>query len=281
MNITKNIILEGKHHKPILVDVFYQENHTPKPILIFCHGYKGYKDWGAWNEMAKIFAQKGFFFVKFNFSYNGGTVKQPIDFPDLEAFGNNNFIKELDDFNTVINWITSLKEYKKELDIQQLFLMGHSRGGGIVTIKAAEDVRVKKVISLAGVSDYKSRFPTGEILKKWEQEGVIYIQNERTKQQMPHFYQFYTNFIENEERLTIKNAVANLKIPLLIIHGDKDPTVLIDEAKNLHQWCLKSTLAIIKDANHGFGTQHPWKGKQLSEDLEKAVDYCVQFLKKS
>ena len=94
MTITKNIIIPGKHNKPIITDVFYTENNTPKPVVIFCHGYKGFKDWGAWDLMAKAFAEAGFFFVKFNFSHNGGTAEQPIDFPDLEAFGNNNYTKE-------------------------------------------------------------------------------------------------------------------------------------------------------------------------------------------
>ena len=52
--------------------------------------------------MAKEFAKDGFCFIKFNFSHNGGTVEQPIDFPDLEAFGNNNYTKELDDLESVI-----------------------------------------------------------------------------------------------------------------------------------------------------------------------------------
>ena len=144
MNTVKNTLIEGKHQKPILVDVFYSENQQQKPVVIFCHGYKGFKDWGAWNIMAKAFAEAGFFFVKFNFSYNGGTVNQPIDFPDLEAFGNNNYTKELDDLETVIDFVSSSFDYKNEVDLENISLIGHSRAGGIVTIKAEEDTRVSK-----------------------------------------------------------------------------------------------------------------------------------------
>src|SRR5210317_1950113 len=98
----QHYIIDGKHQKPILIDTTRDLNQENLPIVIFCHGYKGFKDWGAWNLMAKAFAEAGFFFVKFNFSYNGGTVEQPIDFPDLEAFGNNNYTKELDDLDCVI-----------------------------------------------------------------------------------------------------------------------------------------------------------------------------------
>jgi len=83
MILEKNLILKTKGPKPIVYDVCYIQSQRPKPIVIFCHGYKGFKDWGAWDLVAKSFANAGFFFLKFNFSHNGGTVEQPMDFPDL------------------------------------------------------------------------------------------------------------------------------------------------------------------------------------------------------
>jgi len=103
-----NIALEGKHQRPIVMDLVYREDGRKKPILIFCHGYKGFKDWGAWNLMAEAFAEEGFFFVKFNFSHNGGTLENPIDFPDLEAFSQNTYTKEMDDLEVVLDWITAI-----------------------------------------------------------------------------------------------------------------------------------------------------------------------------
>lgn len=279
MTIKKNIILSGKHEKPILSDVFFIKNSKPKPIVIFCHGYKGFKDWGAWDLMAKAFAEAGFFFIKFNFSHNGGTVEQPLDFPDLEAFGNNNYTKELDDLETVMDWITSNNNYSKEADSKNINLIGHSRAGGIVTIKSEEDRRVKNVISLAGVSSFGKRTSTTGNLEQWKKDGVKYVMNGRTKQQMPHFYQFYEDFIKNEERLTIKRAVSNLKIPYLIIHGDKDKSILIDEAYQLHQWNSESQLAIIKGADHVFNTTHPWNKEQISKELKMATDKMIDFFK--
>lgn len=278
MTITKNIIIPGKHKKPILTDLFYKENNNPKPIIIFCHGYKGFKDWGAWDLMGKAFVEAGFFFIKFNFSYNGGTAQQPIDFPDLEAFGNNNYTKELDDLETVLDWIYNQNNLKKEADSNKINLLGHSRAGGIVTIKAEEDHRVKKVISLAGVSDFGKRTATIGNLDEWKKDGVKYVLNGRTKQQMPHFYQFYENFIANEERLTIKRAVSNLKIPYLIIHGNGDTSVSIDEGKHLNEWNPKSTFVSIDDANHVFGASHPWKINHLPEHLNKVINKIVLFL---
>ena len=108
----KKFVINGKHQKPIVIDVTYPVNKVNIPVIIFCHGYKGFKDWGAWNIMAKQFAKVGFCFIKFNFSHNGGTVEQPIDFPDLEAFGNNNYTKELDDLEMIIDWVYDNNEIK-------------------------------------------------------------------------------------------------------------------------------------------------------------------------
>ncbi|MFD2724880.1 alpha/beta hydrolase family protein [Hyunsoonleella rubra] len=278
MTITRNIILEGKHQKPILTDVFYNANGEQKPVVVFCHGYKGFKDWGAWDLMAKAFANSGFFFVKFNFSHNGGTVQQPIDFPDLQAFGNNNYSKELDDLSSVIDWISENEAYSKEIDLKNMTLIGHSRGGGIVTITAEEDNRITKVISLAGVSDYGSRYPMNTDIAQWKKDGVVYVVNGRTKQQMPHYYQFYEDFIKNEEHLTIECAVSNLNIPYLIIHGDNDTSVLIDEAYHLHKWNPSSKLEIIKGADHVFNTKHPWKQGSISKELDKVVLIIKDFI---
>ncbi|PKV48636.1 hypothetical protein ATE84_0639 [Aquimarina sp. MAR_2010_214] len=274
----KNIIVKGRYQKPILTDVFYKKDGVQKPVIIFCHGYKGFKDWGAWDLVAEAFANAGFFFIKFNFSHNGGTIEQPIDFPDLEAFGNNNYIKELDDLETIIDWTTSSDfKFRNEINTSNISLIGHSRGGGIVTIKAAEDKRVTQLITWASVSDYKNRFPKGKVFEYWKNTGVTYIENGRTKQQMPHYFQFYTSFIENEDRLTIANAAKKIKIPHLIVHGTSDPTVDIQESKNIHAWSVNSQLYIVEGADHIFGVKHPWQGNNLSKHLELIVQKSIDL----
>ena len=279
MEIIKNFSIEGVHQKPIVTDVFYIQTHEPKKILIFCHGYKGFKDWGAWNLMAEAFAAAGFFFIKFNFSHNGGTPEQPIDFPDLEAFGNNNYTKELDDLESVIDWISSSSQFHQEADLNQISIMGHSRGGGIVTIKAAEDIRIQKVVSLAGVCDFSSRTATIGELETWKKTGVKYVVNGRTKQQMPHFYQFHEDFIANEERLNIERAAKNISIPHLILHGALDRSIALEQGEKLHSWNPKSCFKIIPNADHVFNVSHPWTRECFSPELEQTLKCCIDFLK--
>lgn len=278
MRIIKNIEVEGKHHLPILADLFYQESASPKDIVIFCHGYKGYKDWGAWNLVAEEFAKRNFFFLKMNFSHNGGTKEQPIDFPDLEAFGQNNYLKELDDLDSIISWLHSENSFHSEINTKNITVIGHSRGGGIVVLKAANDQRISKVISWAGVSDFASRFPDGETLELWKKNGIAYITNARTNQQMPHYFQFYTSFKSNEEALTIKTAAEKLSIPYLIVHGNMDETVPLKEAENLHTWSPESQLEVIEGANHSFGSAQPWTQHALPSHLSLALERSLDFI---
>lgn len=278
MKTVKNLLIKGNHQKPIVTDLCYLGNNQPKPIVIFCHGYKGFKDWGAWNIVAEQFAKNNFFFVKFNFSHNGGTAENPIDFPDLEAFGNNNYTIELDDLESVIEWVLNDKSIENEIDKSAIYLIGHSRAGGIVTLKASENKKITKVVSWAGVSNFANRFPKGDALKKWKEDGVFYVVNARTNQQMPHFYQYYENFKANENRLTIQKAVKNLSIPYLIIHGTNDEAVPENEAHQLHSWCLQSNLVLIESATHTFGINHPHQSAILTKEMQKIVTETIRFL---
>ncbi|MGY5352021.1 alpha/beta hydrolase family protein [Wenyingzhuangia sp. IMCC45533] len=276
--IYKNIQVEGKHNKPILTDIHYTKDGRKKPLVFFCHGYKGYKDWGAWNLMATEFAKQGFLFVKFNFSHNGGTVEQPIDFPDLKAFGNNTFTKEIDDLGSVIDFVLQHDVLLSDMDTENITLIGHSRGGAIASLKAAEDSRVKNLISWAGVSDFESRFPTGFKLFWWKLRGVAYVQNARTKQQMPHYISFYKDFIANKERFDIQRAVKKIKANHLLVHGDNDTVVKLQESKNIQKWNPNSELYVVKDMNHALGCSQPYTNKEMPSDLKTVVAKSVQFI---
>lgn len=276
MITSNNNIVKGENNRDILLDYEYVESSTPLPVVVFCHGYKGYKDWGAWSLMGSAFAKAGFLFIKFNYSHNGSTVEQPIDFPDLDAFGNNNYSKEVRDTVRVLDWI---ENSQLPIDSTQINLLGHSRAGGITTIVAAKDSRVSKLITLAAVANYAERFPTGKALENWKENGVMYIKNGRTKQEMPLFYQFYEDFLQNEEELTILKQAAKIKQPHLILHGDADETVLVKDAQAIHKASANSQLKLIREANHTLGASHPWESSLLPAHLREAVQCMMIFLR--
>ena len=140
----------------MLYDVFMPTN-SHAPIILFMHGFNGFKDWGHFDLIAQKFAEAGFCFVKFNTSHNGTTPAEPEAFADAEAFGQNNYTKELYDLKVMIDLILDDRaDLFYGCDQTGVYLIGHSRGGGIVLLQAAEDTRIKAVTTWASVSECKT-----------------------------------------------------------------------------------------------------------------------------
>ncbi len=269
----ENIVISNAQTREFLADAFYPEKEGKLPLVIFVHGYKGYKDWGAWDLMGEKFAEAGFFFVKFNFSHNGTTVNDPHHFADLEAFGNNNYSKELSDLGAVIEYFIK----HEKVDDHKIILIGHSRGGGISIIKTCEDERINGLVTLASV-DTLDRFPKNEAFDQWKNEGVYYVVNGRTRQEMPHYYQFYEDYEKDIHRFDVERATEMAKAHFLIIHGTHDESVSVKNAEHLHLLHPNSELYLIEKADHTFGAKEPWEKEALPKDLEDAVDRSIKFI---
>jgi len=279
MKKLENLTWKGSRDKPIVLDAHWEDKFDRYSVVILAHGYKGFKDWGAWGLVADEFSKRGFLFIKFNFSYNGGTADEPIDFPDLEAFGENNYSTEVADFKRVIDFVyksDALPRHKLNLD--DLCIIGHSRGGGMAILTAFQDNRVKRLVTLASICDLEKRQLTGESLEKWKKTGVRFVENARTKQQMPHFYQIYEDYVINKENLNILKAAKSLTLPWLIVHGEADKAVLFSEAEELALAQPLAKLINILNTNHVFGAKHPWKSSRMPEKLGDVTNLIIDYL---
>jgi predicted dienelactone hydrolase len=277
MKVLKNILISGKHQKDFFADVFYIENQQPKPVVIFSHGFKGFKDWGHFNLVATAFANAGFVFVKFNFSHNGTTLNKPDEFADIEAFGHNSFQIELDDLSSVVDYVLNAEnEFFSELDSNKLFLLGHSRGGGISILKAWKDNRIKKLAAWASVNEF-GKFWTPEVMEHWKRDNVMYILNSRTKQELPMYYSAYEKFYAEKHLFDIPKAVQELTIPFLIVHGTADTTVDFAQAEIMQLWNSRSELFSIENGDHTFGGKHPCTNEKLPLHTEMAVQKSIAF----
>lgn len=268
------------HGRAFTADATYIPDGAIKPVVVFTHGFKGFKDWGHFNLLARYFAETGYVFVKFNFSHNGTSVEDDSDMHDLEAFGNNNFCLELDDLKALLDEIHKSDGpiQQEELDLERIYLIGHSRGGGSVILKAAEDDRVKAVATWAGVNNFDQRWDELE-LEPWKKEGVQWITNARTGQKMPLYYQIVENYQANAHRLEIPKVIRRMKQPLLIVHGEQDETLPVKMAHDLHAWKPDARLHLIPDADHSFGGSHPYEKETLPEAAKAAADLTIDFFR--
>lgn len=271
-----NYIVPGQSGLPISVDIDFPEDSGKAPVIIFLHGFKGFKDWGQWPLMAKSLADKGYVVVRMNFSHNGTTPDTPFDFADLEAFGRNTFSKELQDVQDVIQWLYDASELHTKMDLDALNIVAHSRGGAIAMITAAEDSRIQKIVTLSGVGTLV-RFSKEE-QEYWKQNGVIYMLNGRTQQNMPLYYSLAEDYLANEDRFDLHQVVRKIEQPFMIIHAEMDETVPLEEGKKLASEGINTRLEVLTRANHSFGGMHPFDGNVLPEDTEKSVNLIQDFL---
>ncbi|MGB3181163.1 MAG: alpha/beta fold hydrolase [Cyclobacteriaceae bacterium] len=269
-----------RHGRSFTYDYRYVPSGKAKPVVIFVHGFKGFKDWGYFNMMADYMAAEGLVVVKLNLSHNGTTPDSPVDFDDLEAFGHNNFGLELDDLGQVIDVITDPSEnlLNEEADKSGAGLIGHSRGGSLVLLKAAEDKRVKSVVTWAAVSDLEKRWDE-HFINTWEQEGVQYIPNARTGQEMPMYFQIVEDFRANRNRYSIPDLMPGLQVPLLVVHGLSDSSVPAEAARQIKNWKPDAELMLVEGGDHVFGGGHPWQEAKLPEPASSVIDKTVLFLK--
>lgn len=280
MHCIKNILIPGVDQKPVAIDIFFENHKKQKPVVIYAHGFNGFKDWGNFDLVAKKFAAAGYVFLKFNFSHNGTSPEHPEEFVDLEAFGKNNYTKELEDLRLVIDWVCDpVNAYHPVIDSSHIYLIGHSMGGGISILQSANDDRVKKLITWAGINECKTpwgSWPPGK-MKEWKETGVQYYANSRTKQQMPMYYQLYEDYIQNQDMLDIQKAITGLQIPILICHGTLDTAVPVEKAYVLQSWQPAATLFTV-ESDHVFGRSHPWTSNELPSAMEAVVKESLQFL---
>ena len=274
-----DFILTPAHGRATRADARLIPDNKPKPVVIFVHGFKGFKEWGHFNLLADYFAQQGFVFIKLNLSHNGSTLTED-DVLDLEAFGRNNFSIELTDVKTLLDELFSENSPvpQTELNLNRLFLIGHSRGGGLAILASAQDNRIKATATWAAISTLENRWPP-QTLEKWKQEGVMYIENTRTKQLMPLYYQLAEDFQTNKAKLNILAAAQQLKKPLLLIHGTHDETLPLQMAYDLKENKPDAELEIIPEADHSFGGSHPYAGSILPPAAQIAADRTISFFK--
>jgi pimeloyl-ACP methyl ester carboxylesterase len=276
----ENIILTSPHDAlKFGLDAYFIDNQVLKPVVLFIHGFNGFKDWGAWHLFGEYFAQQGFCFVKFNLSHNGTSLDKPTEFVNIEAYGNDLFSTDLDDINLVINYLYSSDcPFSSQMDLSKLYLIGHSRAGALAILTAGEDERVKKIATWASIISTR-HFWTPENIEEVTKNGAVYIFNSRTQQNLPLYYAYYEDVLKNPERLDVEAKFKKLSIPILVAHGQADTSIPYQFAEKLKKWKPEVKLFLLPEANHTFGVTHPWPEEKLPDFAQTLADKTVEFFK--
>jgi dienelactone hydrolase len=247
------------------------------PAIIFVHGFKGFKEWGSNPYICESLAGAGFYTISFNFTHNG-VEGESDEFTQLEKFEQNTFSREVRELHEVVDAVERGQVPGADRLGGAIGLLGHSRGGGIVLLEAADDRRIGAVATWAAVSSFDRYSDRQKDL--WRQAGFFESKNMRTGQMMRLGRGLLEDIETNAGKLDIRAAAARLARPLLILHGEQDLSVRIEEGEQLRDAADPSMTEFesIPRTAHTFGAVHPFQGS--NPDLEHAIERTTQFFLK-
>lgn len=276
----RRFVLPSADGEPIRGDLRCPTSGGPFPVVVVCHGFKGFKDWGFHPFLGETLAVAGFAAVHFNFSRDG-VGEDLLEFTELEKFRRNTPSIEVRDLGTVISALPSLVP-DVPLDLARIGVAGHSRGGGVAILGAADDGRVRAVVTWAAISTF-DRMRDEETLSHWRERGFTEVVNARTGQVLPMGVEFLDDVETNRERLDVLAAAGRLRCPLRLVHGTADEAVPFAEAEAIRGAANRAVpvdLVAIEGAGHTFGAVHPWAGTtpHLRAALDATVGWFSSFL---
>jgi dienelactone hydrolase len=230
------------------------------PHLIVIHGFKGFMHWGFFPDIARRIAERGMVAVAFNMSGSG--VGDDLEsFSEPDAFAQNTISRELRDLDMVRAWIRA--KHAPGVDPDNAALIGHSRGGGIALVHAADHAEIRSVVTWAAVASF-DRFDA-DTKAMWRDVGALFIRNARTGQDQRIDVAHLDDLERHRARFDVEAACRRLKMPTLLIHGAADDAVPPEEmatlAANIDAG-LRSTL-LVAGASHTFGVRHPMRSGSL------------------
>jgi uncharacterized protein len=274
--IERTVSLTNPRGLPFQVDVRTPDEQGTYPVVVICHGFKGFKDFAFFPYTSRKLCDQGLAVVTVNFSGNG-IGADPLNFTALDRFEQNTISQELEDIGVVLDGVASGDLLGTQGDVQRIGIMGHSRGGCTAIVKASEDPRLTCLVTWASPSAL-GRY-SDEVLRQWKADGRYNFVNARTRQDMFVGYAYIEDIQGNRDRYSLDLAVSRLTIPYLTVHGTDDESVPVEAAHRLHSYAKggRAALALVEGGMHTFGTKHPFGGSTPA--LERAIDQTAAWFR--
>lgn len=255
------------------LDVYLPEaGDAPLPVTVLCHGFKGFKDWGLFPPLAERLAARGRAIAVYDASHNGTSGATPGTFDRLDLFEKQTLARHVADLGTVLDFLdTSELAAQCRLQRNRHFnVVGHSMGGAVAVLRAADDGRVVQLATLNGMASLQRFSP--EQLAQVQSEGRVLIRNQRTGQDMP----LGRDWFSDAPRHDLEEAATQVFVPALVVCAQGDESVPFDESRRYAEWIAGSRLVAIPGSDHVFGARHPFAG--WTPALERVAAELDEFL---
>lgn len=223
----------------------------PKMVLI--HGLFLNSD--CWREQLKFF-EKDFHILRFDLRGHGRTTKPK------ERFTIKNYVDDMYSLLEFLGWT------------KDLYLVGHSLGAMVSLVYGLKyPSHVKKIVSASGFC-YISFEAETDVLGRVDKYDLDQFALGISKRGLNPYDEEIAEFVAKQVsdhmtkekclRATAASAgfhicdhMKNLRIPTLMIVGEKDITTPIWASEMLHEWIPNSNIVIIPNAGHLVILDHP------------------------
>jgi dipeptidyl aminopeptidase/acylaminoacyl peptidase len=247
----------------------------PLPWVLVLHGFKGFMDWGFFPVLAERLADAGLAAVLFNTS-GSGIGADLESFTEELAFARGTLSRQLEDIARVREHV--LRGALGDLDPERAGLFGHSRGGGMGLVHAAESGDYRAVVTWAAMDDADRYSPS--VKAAWRRAGTLPVVNSRTGQVLGLGVEVLEDFERHRDRFDIPAACRRLEAPTLLVHGLADDSVEPRALERLARALPRRETLAIPGAGHTFGAVHPLEnvGPELELALGKSMSWFQTHL---
>ena len=201
--------------------------------------------------------------------------------PDLPGFGQSP--NPRDDWS-VINFVRFVEDFVQALGLEAVRVVGHSLGGGVAlgfAIHFPQRLERLVLVNSLGLSRgiaFWTRLLSGALGMKWGQRTVA--EALRWKQRRRGLGQDLGASVAERQlylvqhilglrgqRLTFSPRLAEVRVPTLIVWGDRDPYLPVAQARRAHQLIPGSRLEVFPRCGHAPFRERPGEFHRLLRDF--------------
>lgn len=247
MHSEKVFLINSRGQK--ICGILEKPNENRDRIVIVVHGYSTHKNRTSSLLMVEELTKHSIHSLRIDLSgcgeSEGDFTKQTIT-------------SSADDISAAINYV-------KNLDYTDIELFGASAGGLAVMAAAILNPEVKRLGLKCPVADfvdlYQKRLGT-EGIEKWRTTGTHPYATDDG--QLHHIdYSVFDDYTKH----VMYDQVKAIHCPVLIVHGDADNTVPVEQSKKLVTCFPNAQLVIVPGADHKFtNAEHSTVMNQLFGD---------------
>jgi predicted alpha/beta-hydrolase family hydrolase len=196
--------------------------------VILCHGMESDKNSEKLIYLSEVLASRGILALRFDFSYVGESSGK---FEDITYSG------EVDDLRAAYALV-------QNRDPGKIAILGSSMGGTVALLFAADEPAVAALVTVAAPvhpEQFPGRILTPKQIDQWRNQGFTLYHGQRLNVSLLH----------DLEKINIREAIKRVICPVLILHGDADEVVPVEEAHELHA-CINNSkqLLVLKGSDH-------------------------------